>query len=55
MLKTPEILAERLGINCRVTIPIKSVYNAYTKTLSGIFAGLPFDVTEEKPAGKDKG
>ncbi len=48
------VLAERLGIECRV-IPIKSVYNAYTKTLSGVFAGLPFDVTEENLQARIRG
>ncbi|MDP6924600.1 MAG: NAD+ synthase [Candidatus Scalindua sp.] len=48
------VLAEKLGIDCQV-IPIKSVYNAYTKTLSGIFAGLPFDVTEENLQARIRG
>ncbi len=48
------VLAERLGIECKV-IPIKSVYNAYTKTLSGVFAGLPFDVTEENLQARIRG
>ncbi len=49
-----KVLAERLGINFE-TIPIKSVYNTYTKTLSGIFAGLPFDVTEENLQARIRG
>lgn len=48
------LLAERLGIDCEV-IPIKSVYNVYTKTLSGVFAGLPFDVTEENLQARIRG
>jgi NAD+ synthase (glutamine-hydrolysing) len=49
-----KVLAERLGIDFE-TIPIKSVYNTYTKTLSGIFAGLPFDVTEENLQARIRG
>ncbi len=48
------VLAERLGIDCKV-IPIKSVYNAYTKTLSSVFEGLPFDVTEENLQARIRG
>ena len=48
------VLAEKLGIDCQV-IPIKSVYNSYTKTLSGMFAGLPFDVTEENLQARIRG
>ncbi len=48
------VLAEKLGIECQV-IPIKSVYNAYTKILSGVFAGLPFDVTEENLQARIRG
>ena len=48
------VLAEKLGIDCQV-VPIKSVYNSYTKTLSGIFAGLPFDVTEENLQARIRG
>ena len=47
-------LAGKLGIDCKV-IPIKSIYNAYMKTLSGIFAGLPFDVTEENLQARIRG
>lgn len=47
-------LAKRLGIDFEI-IPIKSVYNAYTKTLSGVFAGLPFDVTEENLQARIRG
>ncbi len=49
-----KVLAERLGIDFEI-IPIKSVYNAYTKTLSGIFTGLPFDVTEENLQARIRG
>ncbi len=49
-----KLLAERLGINLE-TIPIKSIYNIYTKTLSGIFEGLPFDVTEENLQARIRG
>jgi NAD+ synthase (glutamine-hydrolysing) len=49
-----KVLAERLGIGFE-NIPIKSVYNAYTKTLSGVFAGLPFDVTEENLQARIRG
>lgn len=47
-------LALKLGIDCKV-IPIKSIYNAYMKTMSGIFAGLPFDVTEENLQARIRG
>ena len=47
-------LAGTLGIDCKV-ISIKSIYNAYMKTLSGIFAGLPFDVTEENLQARIRG
>ncbi|MCP4270193.1 MAG: NAD+ synthase [Candidatus Brocadiaceae bacterium] len=53
-IEDSKILAERLGINFE-TIPIKSVYNMYTKTLSGIFEGLPFDVTEENLQARIRG
>jgi NAD+ synthase (glutamine-hydrolysing) len=49
-----KVLAERLGIDFEI-IPIKSVYNAYTKTLSGVFTGLPFDVTEENLQARIRG
>ena len=49
-----KMLAENLGIDCQV-IPIKSVYNAYTKTLNGMFEGLPFDVTEENLQARIRG
>lgn len=49
-----KVLAERLGIGFE-NIPIKSVYNAYTKTLSGVFEGLPFDVTEENLQARIRG
>ncbi len=47
-------LAKKLGIDCKV-IPIKSIYNVYMKTMSGIFAGLPFDVTEENLQARIRG
>jgi NAD+ synthase (glutamine-hydrolysing) len=47
-------LARKLGIDCKV-IPIKSIYNVYMKTMSGIFAGLPFDVTEENLQARIRG
>ena len=46
--------ARRLGIDCKI-IPIKSIYNVYMKTMSGIFAGLPFDVTEENLQARIRG
>ncbi len=49
-----KVLAERLGIGFE-NIPIKSVYNAYTKTLSGVFGELPFDVTEENLQARIRG
>lgn len=49
-----KVLAERLGIGFE-NIPIKSVYDAYTKTLSSLFAGLPFDVTEENLQARIRG
>ncbi len=49
-----KVLAERLGIDFEI-IPIKSIYNAYTKTLSGMFGGLPFDVTEENLQARIRG
>ncbi|ODS31945.1 MAG: NAD synthase [Candidatus Scalindua rubra] len=48
------VLAERLGIECEI-MPIKSIYNAYIKTLSGAFAGIPFDVTEENLQARIRG
>jgi NAD+ synthase (glutamine-hydrolysing) len=47
-------LAKKLGIGCKI-IPIKSIYNAYMKTMSGIFSGLPFDVTEENLQARIRG
>ncbi len=49
-----KILAERLGVNFEA-IPIKSIYNTYTKALSGIFEGLTFDVTEENLQARIRG
>ena len=53
-VKDSKVLAKRLGIAFE-NIPIKSVYNAYTKTLSGVFTGLPFDVTEENLQARIRG
>ena len=53
-VKDSKALAKRLGIAFE-NIPIKSVYNAYTKTLSGVFTGLPFDVTEENLQARIRG
>jgi NAD+ synthase (glutamine-hydrolysing) len=47
-------LAGKLGIDCKV-IPIRSIYNVYMKTMSGIFTGLPFDVTEENLQARIRG
>ncbi|GJQ59373.1 MAG: NAD+ synthase [Candidatus Scalindua sp. AMX11] len=48
------ILAERLGIEF-TTIPITPIYKAYLKTLEGVFAGLPSDVTEENLQARIRG
>ena len=53
-VKDSKALAKRLGIAFE-NIPIKSVYNAYTKTLSDVFTGLPFDVTEENLQARIRG
>ena len=53
-VKDSKALAKRLGIAFE-NIAIKSVYNAYTKTLSGVFTGLPFDVTEENLQARIRG
>ncbi len=53
-VKDSKALAKRLGIAFE-NIPIKSVYNAYAKTLSGVFTGLPFDVTEENLQARIRG
>ncbi len=47
-------LAKKLGIGCKI-VPIKSIYNAYMKTMSGIFSRLPFDVTEENLQARIRG
>ena len=47
-------LSEGLGIEFKI-VPIKTVYNAYMKTLSSVFAGLPFDVTEENLQARMRG
>ncbi len=53
-VKDSKALAKRLGIAFE-NIPIKSVYNAYAKTLSDVFTGLPFDVTEENLQARIRG
>ena len=53
-VKDSKALAKRLGIAFE-NIPIKSVYNAYTRTLSDVFTGLPFDVTEENLQARIRG
>ncbi len=53
-VKDSKVLAKRLGIAFE-NIPIKSVYNAYTRTLSDMFTGLPFDVTEENLQARIRG
>jgi len=53
-VKDSKALAKRLGIAFE-NIPIKSVYNAYTRTLSDMFTGLPFDVTEENLQARIRG
>jgi NAD+ synthase (glutamine-hydrolysing) len=47
-------LSEGLGIEFKI-VPINTVYNAYMKTLSSVFAGLPFDVTEENLQARMRG
>ncbi len=53
-IEDSKMLVERLGIDYK-HIPIRSIYNACTKTLSGMFAGLPFDVTEENLQARIRG
>ncbi len=53
-VKDSKVLAKRLGIAFE-NIPIKSVYNAYTRTLSDMFTVLPFDVTEENLQARIRG
>ncbi len=53
-VKDSKALAKRLGIAFE-NITIKSVYNAYAKTLSDVFTGLPFDVTEENLQARIRG
>lgn len=48
------ILAERLGIDFTI-IPITSIYKTCLKTLEGVFAGLPFDATEENLQARIRG
>ncbi|MBP7584474.1 MAG: NAD+ synthase [Spirochaetes bacterium] len=47
-------LAENLGIRIS-TIPIVDLFDQYNKTLSGIFNGLPEDVTEENIQARIRG
>ncbi len=47
-------LAENLGIRIS-TIPIVDLFDQYKKTLSGIFNGLPEDVTEENIQARIRG
>ncbi|MFQ5965168.1 MAG: NAD+ synthase [Candidatus Scalinduaceae bacterium] len=53
-IEDSKVLAERLGIECKI-IPIKAIYNTYMKAMSGVFAGLPFDVTEENLQARIRG
>lgn len=48
------LLAERLGIDF-TTLPITSIYKTYLKSLEEVFAGLPFDVTEENLQARIRG
>ncbi len=48
------LLAENLGIRIS-TIPIVDLFDQYNKTLSGIFNGLPEDVTEENIQARIRG
>ena len=47
-------VAHNLGIELK-TLPITDVYDAYVKSLSGLFAGLPADVTEENIQARIRG
>ncbi|MCP5004936.1 MAG: NAD+ synthase, partial [Planctomycetes bacterium] len=53
-IEDSRILAQRLGIDFNV-IPIAPVYKTYLKTLKDVFAGLPFDVTEENLQARIRG
>ncbi len=45
-LEDARALAERLGITLH-TVPIEGIFTAFLDTLAPLFAGRPFDVTEE--------
>ena len=47
-------LASNLGIRFEV-VPIADIFEQYKKTLSGVFAGLPEDVTEENIQARIRG
>jgi len=47
-------LAENLGI-CFDVVPIKPIFDAYRGALSGIFKGMPEDVTEENLQARSRG
>ena len=47
-------VAHNLGIELK-TLPITDVYDSYVKSLSGVFAGLPADVTEENIQARIRG
>lgn len=47
-------MAKNLGIRFEVS-PIKDAYNAFTKTLDPLFAGVPSDVTEENLQSRLRG
>jgi NAD+ synthase/NAD+ synthase (glutamine-hydrolysing) len=47
-------LAQNLGIRFEV-IPISDIFDQYKKSLSGVFAGLPEDVTEENIQARIRG
>ncbi len=47
-------LAQNLGISLHI-VPIKEVHDAYERTLAGVFAGRPADVTEENLQARIRG
>ncbi len=53
-IEDSRILAERLGIDFTI-IPITSIYKSYLKSLDEVFAGLPFDATEENLQARIRG
>jgi NAD+ synthase (glutamine-hydrolysing) len=53
-LRDARSLAENLGIDFRV-IPIDEIHSAYERNLSGHFAGLPPDLTEENIQARVRG